>query len=208
MLALLANETDMAKLKNLTATFSTAVGPRRYILPSLAIAIGTLLDVGMLKFGILIDANGPFAFAPFIAGVAIAAIMIIWWLLDYATGIRAEMGAIENIEQALDELSKDFDQGNAEIFNGLVRSDADYRDWDARRNAWHERVQEHLRTSFGLREKNLFRNLVLVQPLDIQGSYNTAHNHMRCMVAQQLESLKGTIVRYSDLAAKRRADSA
>ena len=33
----------MASLKNLTATFSTAVGPRRYILPSLAIAIGTLL---------------------------------------------------------------------------------------------------------------------------------------------------------------------
>ena len=198
----------MAKLKNLTATFSTAVGPRRYILPSLAIAIGTLLDLGMLKFGTLIDANGPFAFAPFIAGVAIAAVMIIWWLLDYATRIRAEMGAIENIEQALDELSKDFDQGNAEIFNGLVRSDADYRDWEDRLNAWHGKVQEHLRTSFGLREKNLFRNLVLVQPLDIQGSYNTAHNHMRCMVAQQLESLKGTIVRYSDLATTRRADSA
>ena len=198
----------MAKLKNLTATFSTAVGPRRYILPSLAIAIGTLLDLGMLKFGILIDANGPFAFAPFIAGVAIAAVMIIWWLLDYATRIRAEMGAIENIEQALDELSKDFDQGNAEIFNGLVRSDDDYRDWEDRLNAWHGKVQEHLRTSFGLREKNLFRNLVLVQPLDLPGSYNAAHNHKRCMVAQQLESLKGTIVRYSDLAAKRRADSA
>jgi hypothetical protein len=198
----------MAKLKNLTATFSTAVGPRRYILPSLAIAIGTLLDVGMLKFGILIDANGPFAFAPFIAGVAIAALMIIWWLLDYATKIRAEMAVIENIEKALDDLSKDFDEGNTDIFNGLVKSDADYGVWEAQRKAWQERVQEHLRTSFGLRERNLFRNLVLVQPLNLQGSYNAAHNHKRCMVAQQLESLKGTIVRYSDLAAKRRADSA
>ena len=138
----------MAKLKNLTATFSTAVGPRRYILPSLAIAIGTLLDLGMLKFGILIDAIGPFAFAPFIAGVAIAATMIIWWSLDYATRIRAEMGAIENIEKALDELSKDFDQGNAEIFNGLVRSDADYRDWEARLSAWHERVPGALENEF------------------------------------------------------------
>src|SRR5262245_57737191 len=107
----------MATLKSLTATFSTAVGRRRYILLSLAIAIGTLLDVGMLKFGILIDANGPFAFAPFIAGVAIAALMIIWWLLDYATKIRAEMAVIDNIEKALDDLSKDFDEGNAEIFN-------------------------------------------------------------------------------------------
>ena len=198
----------MAKLRNLTATFSTAVGPRRYILPSLAIAIGTLLDVGMLKFGILIDANGPFAFAPFIAGVAIAALMIIWWLLDYATKIRAEMAVIENIEKALDDLSKDFDDGNTNIFNSLVKSDADYGVWEARRNAWQEKVEEHLRASFGLRERNLFRNLVLVQPLDLQGSYNAAHNQRRCMVAQQLESLKGTIVRYSDLAAKRRTDSA
>lgn len=67
-------------------------------LPSLAIAIGALLDVGMLKFGILLDADGPFAYLPFIAGVAIAAIMIIWWLLGYATTIRAEMGAIDEIE--------------------------------------------------------------------------------------------------------------
>jgi hypothetical protein len=49
---------------------------------------------------------------------------------------------------------------------------------------------------------------VLVQPLELKGSYNEAHNLKRCIVAQQLESLKATIVRYSDLAAKRRADSA
>ena len=106
----------MASLKNLTATFSTAVGPRRYILPSLAIAMGTLLDVGMLKFGILLDADGPFAYVPFVAGISIAAIMIIWWLLDYATKIRAEMGAFGNIEQALNALSADFDEGNAKMF--------------------------------------------------------------------------------------------
>jgi hypothetical protein len=198
----------MASLKNLTATFSTAVGPRRYILPSLAIALGTLLDVGMLKFGILLDADGPFAYLPFAAGISIAAIMIIWWLLDYATKIRAEMGAIENIEQALNALSADFDEGNAKIFNGVVTGDAKYREWDARRDAWQEKVQEHLQSSFGLRERNLFRNLVLVQPLDLPGSYNAAHNRERCVVAQQLESLRATIVRYSDLAAKRRAESA
>jgi hypothetical protein len=198
----------MASLKNLTATFSTAVGPRRYILPSLAIAIGTLLDVGMLKFGILLDADGPFAYLPFIAGVSIAAIMIIWWLVDYATKIRAEMGAIENIEQALDVLSADFDEGNANIFNGVVTTDSQYRDWDTLRKAWQEKIEKHLQSSFGLRERNLFRNLVLVQPLDLSGSYNATHNRERCVVAQQLESLRATIVRYSDLAAKRRAESA
>jgi hypothetical protein len=198
----------MASLKDLTATFSTAVGPRRYILPSLAIAIGTLLDVGMLKFGILIDSDGPFAFAPFIAGVSIAALMIIWWLLDYATTIRSEMGAIENIEQALDALSADFDKGNTKIFNGSVTNEAQHKEWQARWKAWEEKVQSDLETGFGLRERNLFRNLVLIQPLELKGSYNPAHNVERCVVAQQLESLKATIVRYSDLAAKRRTESA
>jgi hypothetical protein len=54
----------MASLNNLTAAFSTAVSPRRYILPSLLIAVGTLLDVGTLKFGILLDADGPSPICP------------------------------------------------------------------------------------------------------------------------------------------------
>ena len=198
----------MSKLKDLAATFSTAVGPRRYILPSLAIAIGTLLDVGMLKFGILIDADGPFAFAPFIIGVAIAAAMIIWWLLNYATTTRSEMGAIDNIEQALDALSADFDEGNTKLFKGLVTSAAEHKTWQVKWRDWEERVQKDLEAGFGLRERNLFRNLVLIQPLELKGSYNEAHNLERCAVAQQLESLKATIVRYSDLAAKRRTDGA
>jgi hypothetical protein len=84
--------------------------------------------------------------------------MIIWWLLDYATKIRAEMGAFENIEQALDALSADFGEGNAKIFNGMLNSDAQCRDWDARRKAWQDKVQEHLQSGLGLRERNLFRN--------------------------------------------------
>lgn len=60
----------------------------------------------------------PVAYLPFVAGVSIAVIMIIWWLPDYATKITSEMGAIENIEQALDALSTDFDEGNAKISMG------------------------------------------------------------------------------------------
>ena len=63
----------MAQLKELTATFSNAVGHRRYLLPSMAIAIGALLDFVMLRFGILIDPDGPFAYLPFAIGIAIAA---------------------------------------------------------------------------------------------------------------------------------------
>ena len=80
--------------------------------------------------------------------------------------------------------------------------------WQGKWRDWQERVQKDLEAGFGLRERNLFRNLVLIQPLELKGSYNEAHNLERCAVAQQLESLKATIVRYSDLAAKRRTDGA
>ena len=169
----------MASLKDLTATFSNAVGHRRYLLPSMAIAIGALLDFVMLQFGILIDANGPFAYLPFTIGVAVAASLIFWWLLDCAAGSRSELRGIVNVEEALDGLSTYFDEGT-QIFDAAITNDSQYRDWDARRAAWHEKVQEHLQENFGLRDK-------------------------RSLIAQQLEKIRDAIIRYSDLAAKRRA---
>jgi hypothetical protein len=196
----------MASLKELTATLSSAVGHRRYLLPSMALAIGALLDFVMLKFGLLIDPNGPFAFLPFAIGVAVAASLILWWLLGYAADSRSELRGIVNLEKALDGLSTYFDEGT-QIFEAAVTDDSQYADWDVRRLAWCERVQEHLLENFGLRERNLFRNVVLVQPLTIQGSYNVEHNRRRCLIVQQLDKIRDAIVRYSDLAAKRRADS-
>ncbi|MGV1013909.1 MAG: hypothetical protein ACOYB4_02960 [Methyloceanibacter sp.] len=68
-------------------------------------------------------------------------------------------------------------------------------------------MQEHLQDNFGLRERNMFRNVVLLQPHVIQGSYNDEHNRKRALTAQQLEKIRDTIIRYSDLAAKRRAEN-
>jgi hypothetical protein len=196
----------MASLKDLTATFSNAVGHRRYLLPSMAIAIGALLDFVMLRFGILIDANGPFAYLPFAIGVAVAASLILWWLLDYAAGSRSELRGIVNVEEALDGLSTYFDEGT-QSFDAAITNDSQYRDWDARRADWHQKVQEHLQENFGLRERNVFRNVVLIQPLATPGSYNAEHNHKRSLIAQQLDKIRDAIIRYSDLAAKRRAES-
>ena len=122
----------------------------------MAIAIGALLDFVMLRFGILIDANGP-----------------------CAAGSRSELRGIVNVEEALDGLSTYFDEGT-QIFDAAITNDSQYRDLDARRAAWHEKVQEHLQENFGLRDK-------------------------RSLIAQQLEKIRDAIIRYSDLAAKRRA---
>ena len=107
----------------------------------MAIAIGALLDFVMLRFGILIDANGPFAYLPFTIGVAVAASLILWWLLDCAAGSRSELRGIVNVEEALDGLSTYFDEGT-QIFDAAITNDSQYRDLDARRAAWHEKVQE------------------------------------------------------------------
>ena len=196
----------MARLKELTATFSNAVGHRRYLLPSMAIAIGALLDFVMLRFGILIDPDGPFAYLPFAIGVAVAASLILWWLLDYAACSRSELRGIVNVEKALDGLSTYFDEGT-QLFDASITDDSQYADWDARRLAWYETVQEHLQENFGLRERNMFRNVVLIKPLTLAGSYNDEHNHKRSLIVQQLEKIRDAIIRYSDLAAKRRADN-
>jgi len=197
----------MARLKELTAAFSAAIGYRRYVLPSLTLAAGGLLDFAMLKFGILIDAEGPFAYLPFAIAVAIAGAMIVWWLLEYAASGRSELRGIVDTERALDELSSYFDEGSSQVFNALVGNDADFEEWQRRRVEWHEKVQQYLQVNFGLRERNIFRNVILTQSVQIPGSYNDQHNHERYLLIQQLETIRETIIRYSDLAAKRRAES-
>ncbi len=48
---------------------------------------------------------------------------------------------------------------------------------------------------------------MVLQPHVIQGSHNDEHNRKRALTAQQLEKIRDTIIRYSDLAVKRRADN-
>ena len=156
----------------------------------------------MLRYG-LIDADSPFAFVPFMLGVLVAGILVLWWLLDYAADSRSELRGVIRIEEALDTLSTYFDEGS-ELFDADVKSDAQYKKWETRRAAWQQAVQDHLQEDFGLRERNMFRNVVL-KP--IHGSFNEDHNRKRSLVAQQLEKIRDTIIRYSDLAAKRRAEN-
>jgi hypothetical protein len=145
----------MASIKEITSTFSDAVGPRRFVLPSLALAIGAFIDFFMLRYG-LIDAESPYAFVPFMLGVLVAGILVIWWLLDYAADTSSELRGVVSLEDALDTLSTYFDEGS-ELVDAVVKNDAEYKTWETRRGAWQQSVQDYLQENFGLRERNLFR---------------------------------------------------
>lgn len=196
----------MASIKELAGTASAAMGHRRYALGSAGSFVAGIAGTAIIMLGW--PMTGGLQYVPALLGTAVAALLIIWWLLDYGATLRARVRGIENLEAALDELSTYFDEANAKIFNGRVTSDVELGQWQAQWHGWCDKVEKYLETKFGLRERNIFRNLVLVKPLQIPDSFNAQHNHQRCMVAQQLEKIREIIIRYSDLAAKRRAESA
>lgn len=147
--------------------------------------------------------------------ILIATILIAQFLTYYdvrkererATAQRDDLQDLRDYEDAINQLSAYFDDGNGKIFNARVTNDVEYGQWRADWQRWHDEVEDFLEKNFGLREKNLFKNLVLVERREIFGSYNGIHNFDRCMVAQQLESLRGTIVRHSERAEKWRVKS-
>jgi len=106
---------------------------------------------------------------------------------------RDKLKEIRDFETALDELSKKFDYGNNYVFNANPWSDSE---WDK----WSKDVEQFLEEKFGLRERNLFKNTVLFKELSFAD-----HHRKRSIVAWQLQSLRETIVRYSDRVEKWRA---
>lgn len=128
---------------------------------------------------------------------------------DRITKQRDDLQNLRSYESEIDRLSIYFDEGNNRIFNARVTNDVEYGEWIANWKRWDAEASDYLERNFGLREKNLFKNLVIIEPLGISGSYDNdvQHNHDRCMVAKQLESLRGTIVRHSERAEKWRVRS-
>jgi hypothetical protein len=178
----------MATLRELKATASAAMGHRRYALGSTASFVAGIAGSVIVMLGW--PMTGFLRYLPALVGTAVAALLTIWWLLDYGATLRTRVRGIENLEAALDELSTYFDEANAKIFNGRVTSDVELGRWQAEWHRWCDKVEKYLEAKFGLRERNIFRNLVLVKPLWIPDSFNAEHNHQRCMVAQQLEKIR------------------
>lgn len=125
---------------------------------------------------------------------------------------RDDLQNLRSYEAELDKLSTFLDEGNNKLLNANVTNEAELQAWQANWNEWHQRASGYLEKNFGLRERNLFKNIVLVLPRKIDGSYavkadDNRHNHSRCILVQELESLRGTIVRHSERAQKWRVAS-
>jgi hypothetical protein len=149
------------------------------------------------------DMSGWLDWIPAIFGFVGVLAIACWRLMDYATRLRLELRGVTDLENDLDVLSKYFDEANNAIFNGAVSSDEEYGLWKEKWIAWQERVEAHLESKFGLRERNIFRNRVLFKMValpDSFGGLNGKHNFDRSILAAQLKSIRKIIIRHSDRA--------
>ncbi len=119
---------------------------------------------------------------------------------------RNTLRDIRDYETATNELSVLFNEGNNTVLNPPVMADGEYAPWYARWVNWQNRVERHLEQHFGLREKNLFRNIVIVDTPELSG-YSPQYIYQRRQVAKQLEILRDAIIRYSDRVQKWHAEN-
>jgi len=74
-------------------------------------------------------------------------------------------------------------------FNGKVSSDVEYGQWKERWTAWQKKVEQHLESKFGLRERNMFRNRVLFKVVQLPDRFGSPH-HYRPLAACRREIIK------------------
>ena len=61
---------------------------------------------------------------PWVVAIAVVAVSIVWSMVDYTVRLRRQLKGAADLEQALDTLSKYFDEGNNQLFNATVKSKA------------------------------------------------------------------------------------
>lgn len=159
-------------------------------------------------------------YLPALVFTALAGVLLVLWLLSGATDVRKKLRGVTNLENVLDVLSTYFSDANKDLFNRRLHSDTEYGTWRADWKRWQKEVEEHLEKHLGLRERNIFHNIVLFKEEWISGSYvdssetreggelvvKSRHNFDRNILYRQLESIRQTIIRHSDRAAKWRAE--
>jgi hypothetical protein len=118
----------------------------------------------------------------------------------------ASLTDMRDYESILNELSDFFDRGNNTILNGwVIEDDVQHAAWFVLWDMWAKEVEQYLKDNLSSRESNLFRNLVVMRVKPMSHGINDRHKIQLAQVAQQLESLRDTIIRHSERLDKWRA---
>jgi hypothetical protein len=137
---------------------------------------------------------------PWIVAFAFVCLSVAWSMIEYTVGLRRQLKGAVDLEEALDKLSEYFDEGNNQIFNARVTSQSDYGGWRVLWQQWYKKVEDHLQSKLGLRERNLFRNIVLFQSVAIPQAFDPSHRHDLNVLYRQLETIRDIVVRHSERA--------
>jgi hypothetical protein len=173
------------------------VGARRFTIGAIFTAVVTLV---VYLANALNEPAMVSRFVPWLIAVVVLAILVAWWMVEYAVKLRRQLRGAVDLEQALDTLSRYFDEGNNQIFNASVKTATEYGTWKVLWKQWYEKVENHLESTLGLRERNLFRNIVLYMPVQIPQSFDSSHNADLNVLYQQLETIRGVVIRHSERA--------
>jgi hypothetical protein len=187
----------MGWAKERWTAFSEGVGARRFAVGAIFAAVVAAADhiKSALRHPGMI-----FNFPSWTLGVFVLAIIVSWWLLEYAVKLRRQLKGAADLEAALDTLSKYFDEANNQIFNAPIKSETEYGAWKVQWRQWHEKVEQHLEGTLGLRERNLFKNIVLFPQVSIPHNFSAPHNFDLNILYRQLETIRDVIIRHSERA--------
>jgi hypothetical protein len=179
------------------SAFKDGVGPGRVTLVTSVSAIAA----GVLHIANVMHEPEWFPFPiPWVVAVAVVAITTVLSMIEYTVRLRRQLKGAVDLEDALDKLSKYFDEGNNQIFNARVTNQTDYGAWRVHWRQWFERVEQHLQSTLGLRERNIFSNIVLMQASQLPQAFDAAHNHDLNVLYRQLETIRDIIIRLSERA--------
>jgi hypothetical protein len=179
------------------SAFSDGIGPRRFALGAVLVAVTTAVKYAASRWlgpGMSLD------FPPWMAGALVLLLLIAWWMLEYAVRLRRQLRGAVNLETSLDTLSQYFDEGNSQLFNARITNAAEYGTWKAEWKQWDQKVKDHIETSLGLREKNLFSNIVLLASVTLLHGFSASHSHDLNILYRQLETIRDIILRHSERA--------
>jgi len=191
--------------KQHATTVTKALGAKRYVVVPLTSAVVGLVASLLLMLG-EIGMSALANWIPLLVGLLFAVAFVAYGFLEYANKLRLELKGITDLEACLDQLAIYLEEGNREILNAALPTKADLPAWYERNKQWQTKVEAFLEEKFGLRERNSFRHIVVLE-YKLGGGLEEKHIQQRNILAWKLLTLKDVILRYNERSARWRAES-